>query len=97
MLMPVLTSRHMCQDILMICDLSAELALAAGQMRQAVADTFVSLADSWELGKKFSGVHPNTLDTSHLLRGGDMLLSLIRVFDCFRALCHITCPSTVWC
>ncbi|CAL5221552.1 g3766 [Coccomyxa viridis] len=37
------------------CSPGGELALAAGQMRQAVADTFVSLADSWELGKKFSG------------------------------------------
>ena len=33
----------------------AELTAAASKLRQAVADTFVSLADSWELGKKFSG------------------------------------------
>ena len=34
---------------------SADLTIAAGQLRQAVADTFVSLGVSWEMGKKFSG------------------------------------------
>lgn len=34
---------------------SADLTIAAGQLRQAVADTFVSLGESWEMGKKFSG------------------------------------------
>ena len=34
---------------------SADLTVAAGQLRQAVADTFVSLGESWEMGKKFSG------------------------------------------
>ena len=39
-------------DVFVAC---ADLTTAAGQLRQAIADTFVSLAESWELGKKFSG------------------------------------------
>lgn len=42
----------------------ADLVAAAGRMRQAVSDTFVCLADSWEMAKKFSGAYRVPLLTS---------------------------------
>ncbi len=41
--------------LLLLAFSSTDLTIAAGQLRQAVADTFVSLGESWEMGKKFSG------------------------------------------
>ena len=55
----------------------AELTAAAGQLRQAVADLFVSLADSWELGKKFSGEQLGVLVCVSLQSGKLMTMFLI--------------------
>ena len=46
---------HEADGLIYVFVACADLTIAAGQLRQAIADTFVSLAESWELGKKFSG------------------------------------------
>ncbi|CAK0780653.1 hypothetical protein CVIRNUC_005127 [Coccomyxa viridis] len=57
------------------CSPSQDLVAAAGRMRQAVSDTFVCLADSWEMAKKFSG----TTFTMAVLYGS--LLTVANVGD----------------
>ena len=52
-------------------------------MRQAVADTFVSLVDSWELGKKFQVRTRRTRNPSPATERGHALEpchALVRVF-----------------
>lgn len=46
---------HEADELIYVLIACADLTIAAGQLRQTIADTFVSLAESWELGKKFSG------------------------------------------
>ena len=46
---------HEADGLIYVFVACADLTIAAGQLRQAIADTFVFLAESWELGKKFSG------------------------------------------
>lgn len=68
-------------DVSAVC---AEPALAAGQLRQVVARTFVSLADTWELGKKFSGEQPGAVAIAHLLLGSRVCL--------MPAVLRLSCP-----